>query len=340
MLRRGLVLLVVGVSTVALMSAGSAAAATVVGSNCLGNESAGDVTTVSLKNPPGYPLPSAIPSAGVITSWTFSLAEPPSDEHQAIEMLKVFAPAAEPGRFTVVGESAASIVGAVTVSPAKIPVQSGDLIGSTLMLIDSTGTEAGSIYCKTGSAGDELATVPGAPVVGMTVPSLATEVGFQNPITVTVEPDADGDGFGDETQDMCPTDASTQGPCPAPKAAPAPPPPAPPITLSTSATAKKGLVTVVLTSTAPASVTVGGSVQIAKGKTAKLGGGTQIVAPGGLAKFTLPFPESLKTALEGRPPKRKLSLVLTASAPGATSTTLTVKVPGQLRPVPKHHHRG
>ena len=28
------------------------------------------------------------------------------------------------------------------------------------------------------------------------------------------EPDADGDGFGDESQDQCPTDASTQGPCP------------------------------------------------------------------------------------------------------------------------------
>jgi hypothetical protein len=29
-----------------------------------------------------------------------------------------------------------------------------------------------------------------------------------------VEPDEDGDGFGDETQDQCPTDASTQGACP------------------------------------------------------------------------------------------------------------------------------
>ncbi|HEY7630096.1 MAG TPA: hypothetical protein VH817_05325, partial [Thermoleophilaceae bacterium] len=28
-----------------------------------------------------------------------------------------------------------------------------------------------------------------------------------------IEPDADHDGFGDETQDQCPTQASTQGPC-------------------------------------------------------------------------------------------------------------------------------
>ena len=32
---------------------------------------------------------------------------------------------------------------------------------------------------------------------------------------VFVEPDADHDGFGDETQDQCPTNASTQGTCPA-----------------------------------------------------------------------------------------------------------------------------
>jgi|SRR5262245_2393673 len=30
----------------------------------------------------------------------------------------------------------------------------------------------------------------------------------------TIEADADGDGFGDETQDQCPSLASTQGPCP------------------------------------------------------------------------------------------------------------------------------
>jgi hypothetical protein len=33
-------------------------------------------------------------------------------------------------------------------------------------------------------------------------------------ISGTIEADADGDGFGDDTQDQCPTNASTQGPCP------------------------------------------------------------------------------------------------------------------------------
>ena len=36
---------------------------------------------------------------------------------------------------------------------------------------------------------------------------------FRVNATAVLEPDADADGFGDETQDQCPTDASTQGQC-------------------------------------------------------------------------------------------------------------------------------
>ena len=37
--------------------------------------------------------------------------------------------------------------------------------------------------------------------------------GDEHLFNADIEPDADGDGFGDETQDQCPTDASSQGPC-------------------------------------------------------------------------------------------------------------------------------
>jgi hypothetical protein len=40
----------------------------------------------------------------------------------------------------------------------------------------------------------------------------------------TVEADADHDGFGDESQDQCPSNASTQGPCPTTTPAPTPAP--------------------------------------------------------------------------------------------------------------------
>ncbi|HEY1285088.1 MAG TPA: hypothetical protein VGF04_03300 [Solirubrobacterales bacterium] len=41
----------------------------------------------------------------------------------------------------------------------------------------------------------------------------STESACRLDVAAIVEPDADGDGFGDETQDQCPTQASTQGPC-------------------------------------------------------------------------------------------------------------------------------
>jgi hypothetical protein len=325
---------VIGLTATALLIfSGSASAGTVVGSNCAANSSIGNSSVVSLKNPAGYPLPSAIPSAGVITSWTFSLGISLPPEFQVSEQLKVFAPTGVPDQFKVIGESGLSPVGAgLTTIPTRIPVQNGDLLGSTVIANNSGKMEQGALYCETKDPGDEVGEVPGDPGTGVTVSVSAAKTGFQNPITVTVEPDADGDGYGDETQDKCPTDASTQGPCPAP------PPPAVPISLSASAAAKKGLVTVTLTSTAQATVTVGGTVKLGKGKSAKLSGGTQIIAPGTLSKFTILFPATLKTALKRTPTSKKLSLSLSASAPGATTTNLTVKVPGQKKPVRKHRH--
>jgi hypothetical protein len=41
----------------------------------------------------------------------------------------------------------------------------------------------------------------------------STEPACQLLVQATLEPDADHDGFGDETQDQCPTQATTQGPC-------------------------------------------------------------------------------------------------------------------------------
>jgi hypothetical protein len=329
--------------TAATAFAGQASAATVVGSNCAANTSSlGGV--VSLKNPPGYPLPSAIPSAGVITSWTFNLGLPIPAEVGASEQLKVFAPTGGSNQLKVVGESLLSPVGqGTTILPTRIPVQNGDLLGSIVVVSQGGKVEQGALFCETKDPGDEIGLIGLDPELGATVTPAATEAGFQNPVTVTVEPDADGDGYGDETQDKCPTDASTQGTCPAPPVPPVPPAPpkaAPPITLSASAAAKKGLVTVTLTSTAQATVTVGGSVKVGTGKTAKLPGSTQIVAPGSLAKFTILFPATLKAALKQTPTSKRLALSLSATAPGATTTNVAVKLPGQLKPARKHHHSG
>jgi RTX calcium-binding nonapeptide repeat (4 copies) len=75
-------------------------------------------------------------------------------------------------------------------------------------------------------AGDEVRYFPSAtePPKGSTQTTTELLSGFRILIAANVEPDSDHDGFGDETQDQCPTNATTQGPCPAPGAVAAPPP--------------------------------------------------------------------------------------------------------------------
>jgi hypothetical protein len=331
MRRRSVVAAIVAVIAMALVFAQAASAVT-VGSTCGATNSEGNGTIVSLKNPPGYPLPSAIPSSGIITSWTFSLAKPvPNGIYQ--EQLKVLAPTGA-DEFTVAGESELSPVGTgANKFPARIPVRNGELLGSMTFGVSGGMVEQGYIFCATADPGDEIALLPGDPLLGATVAATSHLVEVQNPITVTVEPDADGDGFGDETQDKCPTDASTGAACPTP------PTPVAPITLSATAAAKKSFVTVAVTSSAQATTTVAGNVKLGKGRTAKLNGGTEIAAPGALAKFTILFPAKLKAALKHLSPKKKLSLTLTASAPGAISTSFTVKVAGQKKPPSQRHLR-
>jgi hypothetical protein len=333
MRRRKLAAAVGCMAAVFVVSTGWASAATTVGNNCVGNGSEVAKSIVSLKNPPGYSLPSAIPSQGVITSWKLAWTGPIPTEIEFLVRLKVFAPAGT-DQYKVVGESAPGPVAeGSSTFPTRIPVHGGDLLGSDVSVTVESETLHGYLFCATGDPGDEVALIAGDPTIGTTAPAAEHMVGRQNPISVTVEPDADGDGYGDETQDKCPTDASTQGDCPKP------PPLAPPITIGASAAAKKGLVLVTLTTSAQANVTVTGTAKLGKGKTATLNGGTQVVSPGALARIPVLFPAKLTAALKQLPKSKKLTLDLSASAPGATTTNLTVKVPGQLKPRPRHHHK-
>jgi hypothetical protein len=334
-MRRGSMLAIVGIVMTAAMFSQSASAATAVGNSCAGNRSTEEEqAVVSLAN--GGGSPAAIPVDGVITSWTFNVITVPPGFLSM--QLKVFRPTSVPGQLQVVGESALTPVsGGTNTFLTRIPVKTGDLIGNIGLL--NTGAESGyrGIYCESGTVGGKIGVIAGNPITGATVPIKEETPEAGDPITVTVEPDADGDGYGDETQDKCPTDASTQGPCPV-KAAP--PAPTPPITLSASGAAKKGLVTVTVTSSAQASVTLAGTVKLGKGKSVTLSGGTQTVTPGSLAKFVVLFPAKLKARLKQLPPAQKLSLSLTASAPGATSTSLTVNVKGQKKSKPRQHPKG
>jgi hypothetical protein len=324
-----------------LLGAGSASAATMVGNSCAANIAAPNYTLVSIAGDAANVLPNAIPTAGVITSWTFD-SELGLDKEPAVSLdqqLRIMRPTGTGKQLKVVGESApVPVHDGPNSFPTRIPVQAGDLIGATGVLHTPSESVSLVAFCEETKPGDKIGAIEGNLTTGLVGEPKIEESELALPITVAVEPDADGDGYGDETQDQCPTDASTQGPCPVKAPPPAPAPPAPPTTLSGTAAAKKGLVTVTVTASAQANVTVAGSVQLGKGKTVKLSGGTQTVTPGSLAKFTVLFPAKLKTALKQAPPSKKLTLSFSASAPGATSTGVTVKVAGQKKP-PRHHHR-
>src|SRR5262249_36776153 len=157
------------------------------------------------------------------------------------------------------------------------PVKAGDYFGT----VGSGFGETVAIYCETKNPGDRLGAFAGNPSLNSTASLMGEEPGFQNPIVVFVEPDADSDGYGDETQDKCPQSAAFQAECPT-------------VTVDANASARKSSVTVLVTTSNSAPVTVVGAVKLGKGKSAKLTAKAQTVSPGKLGRFTLKFPAKLK----------------------------------------------
>lgn len=148
---------------------------------------------------------SVIPSAGIITSFSH-IAEAAPDSTLALVVLRPSG-----ADYTVVAVSDAKTLtgGVLNTFVVRIQVQAGDLIG-VLGSSDVLGA-AGPVIAlaNTFQSGDV------SPTVGATI--LSTSLSPFSPyiidISAIVEADADGDLYGDETQDLCPTDASTQGAC-------------------------------------------------------------------------------------------------------------------------------
>lgn len=315
----------IGVLATALLAlaafgSASASAATEVGNTCAGEEVTSGLTFASLAS--SGSIPATVQSAGVITSWALnnSSSVPPGILSQS---LKVFRPTGTPTQYQVIGESAASPISAgINRFDTRIPVQAGDFLGAS-------GTYEGTVYsfyCPTGNPADRFAYFLGSPTKGTTVNSVAESEGLGSPVTARVEPDADGDGFGDETQDGCPQSSALQTPCPV-------------VSLSLSSIVKKGFARVLVTTNTEAPVNVVGTVKLGKGKKAKLSGGTQIVVPGTISKFTVIFPGSLKSKLQELSRKQSLSLAFKATATNAagalTTSRLKAKLRGQKKPARK-----
>jgi hypothetical protein len=171
------------------MAPSSAGAATQVGGTFTPNTNCNLATYVHLGEPDGS---YAVPSPGVITSWSFQAAAT-----TPTLKFKLARPAGGDD-YTIVGESAAQPTASNVLNafPTRIPAQPGDVIG---FHVSAPGN------CRlfgAGSAGFTTGFYAGIddPAVG-SVKSFGPLSGQRLDVSAILEPDADCDGFGDESQD-------------------------------------------------------------------------------------------------------------------------------------------
>jgi hypothetical protein len=144
-----------------------------------------------------------VPFDGVITSWSGTNG---LWDHAGLRVVRL----GTGTNFTVIGADAQKPDGAVNL--VRIPVRQRDVLG-----LYFSGSQ-GCIGSNSAGAGYVTRQTVADPPLGGTgsFDSVNDKPGFRMGVTAQIERDADGDGYGDETQDLCPTVASTQGPCPLP----------------------------------------------------------------------------------------------------------------------------
>jgi len=148
----------------------------------------------------------AAPAAGVITSWSYGAG----NVVPFPLLFRVARPTPTFATYENVGRSQApsTIPGQLNTYPTQISVEAGDVIGITAYSTVNYKcfTDAGVSFMARFVNSDPAAGTPTA-YNGGTFSNVKLNVSAQ------LEPDADADGFGDETQDLCPSDASTHAAC-------------------------------------------------------------------------------------------------------------------------------
>jgi hypothetical protein len=283
-----------------------ASAATEFGDTCAANTGAPGYTLTTLTAPPGS-IPLTAPSDGVITKVKVGFAPASPPPFTIPETVKVLHSAGG-NNFTVTQQVDVNVGAGTTTADARMPVKAGDRLGLRGKRFSYEGSESEiTLYCGAGGIEGSLGAATSAANPGETVEFTPATTG-RVPLSATIEPDADGDGYGDETQDKCPQSAAVQAECPA-------------VIIDAFVLPKKSSIVVVVGASAAAPVTVSASAKLPKatGKAsasavAKLKKVTHDVTPGKLRYFSLKYPASLKQALAGLAPGKKLKLKITASA--------------------------
>jgi hypothetical protein len=145
------------------------------------------------------------PFDGVITSWSAG-----AHISTAIK-LKLLRPSGSDTYSVIASDGPRNPGSDISTYPVRFPVRQGDSIAMHVGTFHACFAGYGAV------AGDVAKPVSGDPAVGEGIEVSGTSYATTRlPISATLEPDSDGDGYGDETQDKCPTLASTHGACPLP----------------------------------------------------------------------------------------------------------------------------
>ena len=196
----------------------SAGATTTIGSNLAGSATVGRVcnpscTFAQSALPPSSQAAGGVlaPHDGVVVRWRIKTGGGGTVQEARTVRLRITRPGSSDTR---TGAGA----GPYTVAPSnqistydvRLPIQAGDALGLDCCVDSQTYVLASTATAVTLNWNPAL--VDGAPArLGSPFPPPRELL-----INADIEPDADHDGFGDETQDLCPTDASTAGVCPRP----------------------------------------------------------------------------------------------------------------------------
>jgi Ca2+-binding RTX toxin-like protein len=160
---------------------------------------------------PGFTIyaDSAVPGPGVITSLRFTTGADSLANFQ-FKLGRLVGP----NTIETIAQTPPETLPAETENDrsVRIPVAGGEILGFYY-----AGTKGAS--CGGGPVGRVIYGREGNAQPGDT-DAYEPEGSGRLPISSVLEPDADKDGFGDESQDGCPTNASTQGQCPPPPSCP------------------------------------------------------------------------------------------------------------------------
>jgi hypothetical protein len=263
----------------------------------------------------------AAPSDGVVVRWRVKDASGP----MALRVAQPFG-----AGYLFVSSSAPEIPADTGLDTfvTRQPIKAGDFVG--LELKSATAT-FGLDPTPMAPSGTSTAIFAG-PIVDGTAATPAGPPVDQARVYVNadVEPDADHDGFGDETQDQCPSDASTAGACPPPTKDTTPPVVSASIA-KTLRLSKRGAISFLMTTKEDASGNATGTISVPKASKVVRFKATKLkLTVGKLTRVTLKLSKgglkAVRKALKHHQLKAKLRVTVKDAAANPTVIKRTIKL--------------